>query len=103
MPDRAARRRDDLDWRHRAVSDALDELNHRMHGLSSSWAYPEEFLEFLAEQGYTVVPDEAFQRLVNVAEYVSMGRSYVGVKPYPDATARFALGALSETGEADAS
>ncbi len=49
-------RRDDLYPLHRAVSDALDELNHRMHGLMSSNAYPEDFLQFLAERGYTVVP-----------------------------------------------
>jgi hypothetical protein len=45
------------------------------------------------------VPREVFDRLVQVAEYVSMGRSYLlDHPPYPDATARFALGALSEEG-----
>ncbi|MEU4332351.1 hypothetical protein [Nonomuraea dietziae] len=51
------RHRDELPWLKRAVSDTLDELNHRMHGLTSSWAYPDEFLDCLAAHGYTVVPD----------------------------------------------
>lgn len=50
------RRREELPDRERAVSDALDDLNHSMHGLISSWAYPVEFLEMLAERGFTVVP-----------------------------------------------
>lgn len=49
-------RRNDLEPLQRAVSDALDELNHRMHGLVSSDAYPDDFLGLLAEHGYAVVP-----------------------------------------------
>ncbi|TQS30024.1 hypothetical protein [Microbispora sp. KK1-11] len=45
----------------------------------------------------TVVPVAALERLVKVAEYVSRGRGFVGVEPYPDATARFALGAIMES------
>lgn len=48
-------KRDDLPPLERAVSDALDDINHRCHGLISSWAYPEEFLEALSEADYTVV------------------------------------------------
>lgn len=45
------------------------------------------------------IPREAFDGLVKVAQYVSMGRRYVGVEgPYPDATARMALGALHDAG-----
>lgn len=48
------------------------------------------------------VPREAFNHLVRVAEYVSLGRRAVDHQPdgapYPDATARFALGALGEAG-----
>lgn len=46
------------------------------------------------------VPREVFDQLVKVAEYVSLGESMArrpGVA-YPDATARFALGALHELG-----
>lgn len=41
---------------------------------------------------------ETLDLLVNVARYVSTGRSFVDVEPYPDATARRALGALSDEG-----
>lgn len=55
MNDRQPRRRDDLPPLERAVSDALDQLNHQMHGIVSSWAHPAEFLDLLREQGYAVV------------------------------------------------
>lgn len=42
------------------------------------------------------IPRDAYEGLVKVAQYVSRGRGFVGVEPYPDATARMALGALSE-------
>lgn len=45
-----------------------------------------------------MVPREAFDRLTQVAAYVSMGRGYIGVQPYPDATARAALGMLDQAG-----
>jgi hypothetical protein len=48
-------KRDDLDPMERAVSDALDHVNHACHGLTSSWAYPEEFLEQLGDTGFDVV------------------------------------------------
>lgn len=53
-----ARRRVDLPPRERAVSDTLDEYLSRLHGVFSSWAHPEEFIEFLEERGYTVVEME---------------------------------------------
>jgi hypothetical protein len=45
------------------------------------------------------LPIETFEKILKVVEYVSMGRGYIGVEPYPDATARFALGELQEFGE----
>lgn len=45
------------------------------------------------------IPREAYEQLVRVAAYVSRGRRFVGVEPYPDATARRALGALPEMTE----
>ena len=53
---RPIRRRDDLPPLERAVSDALDELNVRCYGRVSGWVYPVQFLEFLAQEGHTVVP-----------------------------------------------
>jgi hypothetical protein len=54
------------------------------------------------ESGYVAVPREAFDALVQVAEYVSLGRRAVdhqpGGKPYPDAAARRALGLLDDAG-----
>lgn len=51
------------------------------------------------------IPGEAFDLLVEVARYVSAGRRFVDVEPYPDATARRALGALpaDETEDRDGS
>jgi hypothetical protein len=48
--------REDLPPLERAVSDVLDEYNVRLMGRVSGWVYPVEFLEFLAEEGYQVVP-----------------------------------------------
>lgn len=53
-------------------------------------------VDALAGAGLVVVPANAHAWLVRVAEYVSMGRRYVDVEPYPDAIARLALGALPE-------
>ena len=54
------------------------------------------------ESGYVAVPREAFDALVQVAEYVSYGRRAVDHQPdgapYPDAAARRALGALGDAG-----
>jgi hypothetical protein len=54
------------------------------------------------ESGYVAVPREAFDVLVQVARYVSLGRRAVDHqpdgKPYPDAAARRALGALDDAG-----
>ncbi len=48
-------KRDDLDPLTRAVSDALDDLLLRHHGIASSWANPETFIEALAEDGYMII------------------------------------------------
>lgn len=40
----------------RAVSEALDELLVRMHGILSGGTYPAEFIAWLAERGYRVAP-----------------------------------------------
>ncbi|GIH95343.1 hypothetical protein ACFFMN_23565 [Planobispora siamensis] len=40
------------------------------------------------------IPADLYDRLISIAAYVSRGRGYVGVEPYPDATARATLGAL---------
>ena len=48
-------KRDDLPERELAISEALDDVNWRCHGIVSSWAYPVEFLMWLEERGYTVV------------------------------------------------
>lgn len=44
------------------------------------------------------VPGDILQKLIEVAAFVSLGRghAYSQVEPYPDAKARFALGALYE-------
>lgn len=55
MGERKHDRRSGLGPVEGAVSEALDELNHRMHGMTSSWSYPEEFLDFLRDRGYAVV------------------------------------------------
>lgn len=44
-----------------------------------------------------VIPQETLDRLLEVLQYVSGGRNYVDVVPYPDATARRALGELVDT------
>lgn len=54
------------------------------------------------ESGYVAVPREAFDALVQVAQYVSLGRRAVDHQPdgqpYPDAAARRALGMLDDAG-----
>jgi hypothetical protein len=47
----------------------------------------------MSEHTATAVPPE-WQGVYRVLEYVSRGRRYVDVEPYPDATARRALAAL---------
>ena len=55
-------RRDDLDPRERAVSDTLDEYLSRLHGVfATSWVYPIEFIDWLEERGYIIVPVEETQ------------------------------------------
>lgn len=44
------------------------------------------------------VPLEALRDAAKVLAYVSAGRGYVDVEPYPDALARRALGALDDAG-----
>lgn len=54
------------------------------------------------ESGYVAVPREAFDALVQVARYASLGRRAVDHQPdsapYPDAAARRALGMLDDAG-----
>ena len=54
----------------------------------------------MADQPTVQIPASAFARLVKVAMHVSAGRSFAfaGQGPYPDATARRALGELAELG-----
>jgi hypothetical protein len=51
----AVERRADLTGVDKAVSEVLDELLFRMHGLTSSRSDHREFLEWLDERGYVVV------------------------------------------------
>ena len=50
-----------------------------------------EIVDCLAEAGLLVDED-----VLEVLTYVSSGRGYVGVTPYPDATARKALGRIRD-------
>lgn len=52
-------RRDDLPPVERAVSDVLDDLLHRHHGIQTSWSNPEDFIALLRDEGYEVVPVSA--------------------------------------------
>ena len=54
----------------------------------------------MAEQPTVQIPTAVFARLVKVAMHVSVGRgfAFAGQGPYPDATARRALGELAELG-----
>lgn len=47
---------------------------------------------------FVPVPRDALAKLVAVARHVSLGARAAFVQPYPDATARFALGGLDDTG-----
>lgn len=52
------------------------------------------------EPDTVTIPMPVFDQLVKVAAHVSLGRSaaFTQDRPYPDATARYALGALHEAG-----
>lgn len=89
-------------WDHEKAAHEL----HRYDGgcaVCQGWveAMVGEGLRALDMAGLVVVPLEAYDRLVKVAAYVSRGRGFVGVEPYPDATARMALGALPERTQSD--
>lgn len=49
----------------------------------------------------TQVPTDTLRMLIDVAAHVSAGREAAFVKPYPDALARRALGALDDAGILD--
>jgi len=49
-------RRADLTGADKAVSEVLDEINVRMHGILSSGSYHREFADWLAERGYVIAP-----------------------------------------------
>ncbi|MEU8035684.1 hypothetical protein [Streptosporangium sp. NPDC049078] len=70
-------RRDELPDLERAVSDTLDELNHRMHGLTSSNAHPHEFLTFLAERQHVVVHEQLLTDIVNYLGDRSAGCGHI--------------------------
>jgi hypothetical protein len=57
----SAHRRTDLPPLERAVSDTLDEWLSRLHGILSSWASPQEFLDWLRGRGYEVVERSILQ------------------------------------------
>ena len=42
----------------RAISDALDEYLIRIHGITTSWTHPLDFLTWLQDRGHDVVPIE---------------------------------------------
>ncbi len=52
------RKRDMLGPLDRAISDALDEYLIRIHGITTSWAHPLDFLAWLQERGYDVIKME---------------------------------------------
>lgn len=47
---------------------------------------------------FVSVPRDTLAKLVAVARHVSLGARAAVVQPYPDATARFALGGLDDAG-----
>ena len=47
----------------RAVSDTLDEYLSRLHGITSSWAFPDEFIEFLRNRGYIITTEARIKAL----------------------------------------
>jgi hypothetical protein len=51
-------RRDDMPPLERAVSDTIDEYLIRHHSITTGRTHPDHFLEWLAENGYTVAPIE---------------------------------------------
>jgi hypothetical protein len=57
-----------------------------------------EALDYLAEVKDDDRLTRALRDAVTVLRYVSAGRGYVDVEPYPDALARRALGALDDAG-----
>lgn len=65
-------------------------------GCSVCLAAAEVHMRAVEDAGLAVVSAIAHEGLICVAEYVSRGRGYIGVEPYPDTTARMALGALPE-------
>lgn len=55
MEKKDIRKREYLAPLDRAVSDTLDEYLSRIHGITTSWAHPLDFLDWLQERGYNVV------------------------------------------------
>ena len=57
-------KRDELPTLERAVSDTLDEYLARLYGIMvSSWAYPDEFIEFLSSRGFCITEESRIQEL----------------------------------------
>ena len=73
----------------KAVSETLDEVNFRMHGLTSSGSYHQQFVGWLGERGYRVVPAVEMERLhadrSEAAEALrAVGKAALVVKPTLD-------------------
>ncbi len=49
------RKREDLPKMERAISDTLDEHLMRIHGITTSWSHPSEFMRWLDKRGYRIV------------------------------------------------
>lgn len=68
------KRRADLVGAEKAVAETLDEVNARMHGMLSSSAYQQEFLDWLRDRGYVVAPvDHASDAVFEWMEHTRVG------------------------------
>ena len=62
-------KRDELQPLERTVSDTLDEYLSRLHGITSSWAFPDEFIEFLRNRGYIITTEARIPELEAEVEH----------------------------------
>ncbi len=71
-------KRDELQTLERAVSDTIDEYLSRLHGIMSSWAFPDEFIEFLGDRGFCITEETRIKELEAELKQVNkMLREYV--------------------------
>jgi hypothetical protein len=89
-------RNDDISLLRAELAEAIQEQERFAREARDSAATAGRALRELSEVRALIA------RMRPVLEYVSRGRGYVGVEPYPDATARFALGALDDAAHAAA-